>query len=350
MRGVNQLVIALASALPAKGVPTEIVYIPEGDSLIYPQSHPEGILVKMDADKGDTIAAAFQADLEKLAKGNIKPRLDFKHEADGPTAGYPTAFRYEAGRGLMCAVDWSGSGKSAIENRDFAYFSPRFDLADDHRPAGLPERGPLGALVNEPAFREIERIAASAAGTHSHPPKKTMLILATCGLLSAAEAAMPDAEQLAADRVAAMTGSDAEKASRIAELEAELAILKGEKDAAVAECTSAREVRAKGLVEAAVADGRLAPKDEATQEAYRTRITAELATGDTFVQSVLASLVKQHEGLEQPLIVAGQARPETLSVRIEAAQAKARTELGDSATFSRIWDRATEIDPAAFIN
>jgi phage I-like protein len=350
MRGVNRLVIALASALPAKGLPSEIVYIPEGDSLIYPKSHPNGIVVKMDADKGDAIAAAFQSDLERLAKGDITPRLDFKHEADGPISGYPTGFRYEAGRGLLCAVDWSSDGAAAIEGRNYAYFSPRFDLADDYSPAGLPEWGPLGALVNEPAFRKIERIAASDAGTNSTPTTHPMLILATCGLLSAAEAALPDAEKLAADRVVEMTLSDTEKAARIAELEAELAELKGEKEAAVAEASAAREERAKGMVEAAVADGRLAPKDDTTHEAYCSRIAAELASGETFVQTVLAGLVKQHDGLDQPIIEAGQARPETLVARIEAAQVKARTELGESATFSRVWDRASEIDPSAFAN
>ena len=89
---MKTLIIALASALPENSIPEEIVYIPEGDNLIYPQSHPKGVLVKMTADKGDAVAASFQQALEKLAKGNIKPRLDFKHEADGPTARYPTGF------------------------------------------------------------------------------------------------------------------------------------------------------------------------------------------------------------------------------------------------------------------
>lgn len=85
MRAVITLIVAIASALP-----DEIVYIPEGGNLIYPSSHPKGITVKLAAADGEQIAATFNEQLGKLAKGNIKLRLDFKHEADGPTAGYPT--------------------------------------------------------------------------------------------------------------------------------------------------------------------------------------------------------------------------------------------------------------------
>jgi hypothetical protein len=48
MRAVNALIVAIASALP-DGLPDEIVYIPEGENLIYPSSHPKGITVKLAA-------------------------------------------------------------------------------------------------------------------------------------------------------------------------------------------------------------------------------------------------------------------------------------------------------------
>jgi hypothetical protein len=40
-------------------------------------------------------------------------------------------------------------------DKDFSYFSPTFLLDDDGTPAGLPGRGPLGALVDEPAFGDV---------------------------------------------------------------------------------------------------------------------------------------------------------------------------------------------------
>jgi phage I-like protein len=65
----------------------------------------------------------------------------------------------------------TGAGKAAIEGKDFSYLSPSFLIDDNGIPSGLPERGPLAALVNEPAFREIPRIAASDADPLTkHPP------------------------------------------------------------------------------------------------------------------------------------------------------------------------------------
>lgn len=52
MRAVITLIVAIASALPdglPDGLPDEIVYIPEGENLIYPSSHPKGITVKLAA-------------------------------------------------------------------------------------------------------------------------------------------------------------------------------------------------------------------------------------------------------------------------------------------------------------
>jgi len=281
-------------------VPEEIVYLPEGEHLIHPKSHPDGILVKVPAERGEEIAASFQAELERLMALNVRPRFDFRHEADGPTAGYPRSFRYEAGRGLICAVDWSGAGRAAIEGRDFAYFSPRFDLDDEGMPAGLPQRGPLGALVNEPAFREIERIAASDAGDSNKPTKDIRMshtILATCGLLTETEAAGEDAAELARKRVA-------ELEETIAKLTRERDKLKAEAAKSATEASAAREERAQGLVEAAVADGRIAPRDEETQRGFRERITA----GDAFAEKMLSTLPRQHAGLERPLIAGGAAR------------------------------------------
>ena len=302
---MSKLVTALASSLPVDGVPEEIVYIPEGDNHIYPQSHPEGILVKMPASRGEAVAASFQQSLERLSKSNVRPRLDFKHDASGPTSGFPKSFRYQQGRGLMCSVDWSGAGRSAIEGRDFAYFSPRFDLGDDGIPAGLPQRGPLGALVNEPAFREIERIAASAAEAKDQSTiTMSALILATCGLLTEAEAARENAAELARIRVTAMKGDE----TKLSTVEAELVTLKKERDdlktkveASEKAAKEAAGKRADTLVAAAVTDGRIGAKDEESLKDFRERITA----GDAFAEKMLAALPKLNGDMGKPVIEAG---------------------------------------------
>jgi len=292
-----RLITALANPFAStKEAPKEIVYIPEGENHIYPQSHPDGILVRLLPEKGEAVAAAFQADLTKLQGNNVKPRLDFKHDASGPTSGFPTGFRYQPGKGLMCEVDWSGAGKSAIEGRDFAYFSPRFDLDDDGVPMGLPDRGPLGALVNEPAFREIERIAAAEADEHSKIKASTTmpnLILAELGIAESHTTAESDAVKKIKEISA--------EAAKVPGLIKERDDLKTQVEASDKAAKEAAEKRADDLVSAAVADGRIAAKDDETQKGFRERISA----GDSFAEKMLIALPKQHEGLEKPIVVAG---------------------------------------------
>jgi phage I-like protein len=54
-----------------------------------------------------------------------------------------------------------------VEGRDYSYFSPSFQIGADGAPAGLPDNGAIGALVNNPAFRDMQRIAASHASVNA---------------------------------------------------------------------------------------------------------------------------------------------------------------------------------------
>ncbi len=275
--GMKRTVECLASLIADSGVPDEFVYIPEGKHKIFPKSNPDGVWVNLPADRGEIIAAAFNKDLEQRQKQNVKPWIDFEHANKGPSAGEPTKFRYEKGKGLMCAATWSSAGRAAIEGRDFRYFSGRFDLEGD-MPCGLPERGPLGGLVNEPAFREIPAITASEAD-EIIDPTNPMTILASCGLLSETEAALPTAEALARTRVSAMQSESEDRKKKIDELEASLATLKKERDSALAECSAAKQAKIKTIVEAAVAAGKIAPRDEDTKKELTELIEANEALG-----------------------------------------------------------------------
>lgn len=302
-----RLVTAMVHALPAPpegaGIPNEIVYIPEGTHAITAKvdGKVQTIPVSMRPEKGVAVAAQFQSDLERNQKANVRPWFDFEHKR-GAASALPQSFRYEPGRGVMCAVEWTGAGKTAVQGRDFSYFSPEFLNGDDDVPAGLPDRGPLGALVNEPAFREIPRIAAS---DESNNQKKVMslLILATVGLLSADEAARENATELATSRVQAMKGDS----SKIADLDAKIKALQAERDKldneaqeAKVKAADASKSRAESLVAAAAADGRIAPKDDKTKGFYVRLITA----GDAEAEEALASLPKTGADLTSKIVKA----------------------------------------------
>lgn len=338
------LVTALDLSLPKEGQTASIVYIPEGKHTITPSvdGKPKEITIKMEASTGEKIAAGFQKLLEQRLSDNVRPTFDFDHKDTGPASALPKRFFYSPGQGLMAEVEWTGAGRRAIESKDYSYFSPTFLMDEDGTPAGIPERGPLGALVNEPAFRDIPRIAASKAKIQPHTEPMSKLILAALNV----NAADADAEKEAVSKIDAMKKQKADLEAKIKSMEAEYGSMKKKAEAAEAKIEAANKARAESLVKAAIADGRIAPKDEDKQAKFREKIEA----GDTFAEEMLAELPKLHEGIDQPIVKAGAEKSKPAAARIEAAQAKARARLGDTASFSQVWEAASEIDPEAFQN
>jgi phage I-like protein len=318
---MRSLITAFASALPVEGIPDEIVYLPEGEHQITPwvDGKPKPITVKVPAARGTQIAASLQASLVRRQQANVRPWFDFEHKA-GVASALPKSFRYEPGRGVMASVEWTGAGRAAIEGKDFSYFSPVFFLGDDGVPDGLPERGPLGALVNEPAFREIPRIAASdAAESIEEPPAMSKLIFAALAISAAAE----NAETEAVKAIDKLKVEAADAKSEAARLKTENDALTKRVEASDASAATARKERADTLVKAAVADGRIAPKDTEKQDKFRAKIEA----GDTFAEEILAQLPKQHAGLDKPVITAG--ADKTAATNIDE-KAKALVTAGDA--------------------
>lgn len=330
------LITALDRTPSINGEPKSIVYIPEGIHTIRPTvgGSPETITVKMEPEQGEKVAAAFQGKLDSMLTQNVRPFLDFDHK-EGPASGLPKRFHYEKGKGLMLEVEWTGKGRKAIEGKDYSYFSPTFYKGDDGVPSGIPERGPLGSLVNSPAFRDIPRIAAADARDQHENQEKTM-----SKLIFAALAINASADNAEADAVKAIEKLKTDHAS----VKASLTSAEQERDELKAKVEAANKSRAESLVKAAVADGRIAPKDEDKQAKFLDKIEA----GDTFAEEILAQLPKSFDGIDQDVITAGADKPANTGNRIEAAQAKARAELGSSADFQLVWARAAEIDPKAF--
>jgi phage I-like protein len=94
-----------------------------------------------------------------LAK-HVQPFIDFDHEGKASAAN-PKGFRWVTGKGVYLALEWTKGGRERVEGKDYRYFSPTFHVGPDGEPNGLPESGAIGALTNNPAFRDIQRIAAS---------------------------------------------------------------------------------------------------------------------------------------------------------------------------------------------
>lgn len=339
---VQRVEASFINPLQPGSVPAAVVYIPEGEHVITPyvNGKPKQVKVKLDAQSGPSIAAKFQADLEKRQSKNVRPWVDFDHEGR-VSAGNPVSFTYQEGVGLVVAMDWSNAGREAIEGKDYSYVSPTFLLGDDGKPAGLDDQGPILALVNEPAFREIPRIAARHAAQPQHTNEMSKLIFAALGVDPEAE----NAEQTAVSQIEAMKS---DYKSKMDELEAKIAAMQKERDElkekmSRAEAAAAEETakRHEAIIEAAVAAGKVAPEDEDT----KGELVSLLQANESLAVKMIEKL--PGESPMTPVISAGAGPLHKNGDRVEAALAKAKAS-NPNASFVSQWEKAREIDPEAF--
>jgi len=274
-----------------------IVFMPEGEHTITASvdGKPQTITVTVDP----RVLASFTEDLGKRKESNIRPFGGFDHEK-GAASFIPLEFRYEDGVGLMLDVEWTKAGREAIEGKDYSYFSPSF-LVRNGIPFGLPKRGEVGSLVNDPAFEDIPRIAAS----NSQHNSDIMEHLVKLGLVSSdtneeealvvaqsnldelkekAEKAEEASEVQAAEEeeieVKKETEEEAEKVTtetaspeeELADMKIAYAKLKEEYNAAMEKLNASSEAAAAAAVEDAVAAGRIAPQDEDAKAFWKQSI------------------------------------------------------------------------------
>lgn len=152
------LVWAAASQTLDGQTPESIVYLPKGEWKITPTVNGKAgsVEVMVDSDA----AKVLQESLNTRLKDTVRPHAAFDHKP-GPASFIPKAFKWDDDRGVILEIDWTKSGREAVAGRDYSYFSPTF-LLKDKKVVGLPKDGEIGSLTNNPAFRRIQRIAASA--------------------------------------------------------------------------------------------------------------------------------------------------------------------------------------------
>jgi len=326
------LILASMPPLTLSGVKEKIVYIPEGNFTINPtvNGKPGEITSRIDPSKGDEIAASLNEQLKVLNSKNVRPFIDFDHEG-GISAGECKNFSYESGRGIVLEMDWSGAGKEAIEAKNYRYFSPTVLIAKDGTPAGLPDSGPIGALVNDPAFREIERIAAARANTPEPTKQKNNInmsdILVKAGLLDVAEGAQSDALDVATKRVSAMKDSMKDGDKKYAEAMKTVEEYKAKYEAMKKEMEAMKTAKAEKTVKDAVAAGHIAPKDTDSQEFWKKNL---LIDHDAAEKALFVSAKKVEASDMTGKVITSQATPTDLDTKvasmIQAGNAKDKNE------------------------
>lgn len=297
-----RIITAAFTSAVLKNAPGEIVYIPVGSSKINAtvSGKPGEITVNVPTEKGAAIAATLQAALAKRLSSPVRPRLAFDHQRTGPASGHPTSFSFDPARGIILSAGWSNSGRAAIEGGDYGYFSPTFLIDEDGTPSGLPDKGEIGSLVDEPAFRSIGLIAAADADLNTETKtSNTMskLIFAALAISAAAE----NAETEAVNAISALKVEAADAKQKLVILEAANAEMKVKVEAAEASVKVANDKRLDSKVEAVFAAGKAAPKDEVTRKALRELVEASEVIFDNHV----ATLPAKFASLENAIVTGG---------------------------------------------
>ncbi len=262
--------------------PNEIMYMPAGSHTIEARvgGEPKTLDVKVTAKT----AAKLQQDLDELLAQNVEPFIDFDHEGKA-AAAIPKRFKWVAGKGVYLELDWTKTGRESVEGKDYRYFSPTFNIGSDGSPSGLPESGAIGALVNNPAFRDMQRIAASRAQQNDDAekePKQQMSDKMRSTLTKLGIIDDDDSDEDAADKVskkvkAWMKGDDDTKDTKDAKAKAKKSDdddksqyedMKAKKEEAESSLAKMIDRNAENAVTAAITAGKIPGKNEDLKKFY----------------------------------------------------------------------------------
>lgn len=277
---------ALATGLP-DDLPEVIMWMPGGTHTITARRGSRPVTVSVLVDR-HTAAAAQQSLDEYMAASRQKPCFDFNHD-EKEAAGWPMEFFWSEAPepGVYARVQWSDAGRSAIQGRRYRSFSPTFDVDFAKNPAPIKARKLtfMGALTNDPAFRDIRPLWAKHAGaqsstnknqdhTHRMTPEQIAALQAKLAEMEQENAALK-AQAATAESAEALKAKEAQHTQAIQAKQAEVDAIKAQLASAQQAITAARQKDAELAVKAAVARGALPPKDEAIQAKWRSLIEAD---------------------------------------------------------------------------
>jgi len=85
--------------------------------------------------------------------------VDFEHKVDGGSAGWiKELYLTEDGTRLRAKIDWTPKGEKALQDKEYAYFSPDFEFNYEDNETG-EKHGPVlkgAALTNRPVIKRME--------------------------------------------------------------------------------------------------------------------------------------------------------------------------------------------------
>ena len=322
-------VFASAIALPAaaESAPEWFMFLPAGRHTI--SADMGGKPQRSTFVINENTVTALNADLAKRKAEGPAPFFGFDH-VDGRASAWPEEFAWRPD-GVYARVRWTPDGEQAVTVRAagqlpaYRYFSPGF-LRDPktNEIIGLAP-GEAGSLVNNPAFREIAKVAAKNVPAPAGQPKTQNMkheeiaqAVVKAGLLTEAEAAGDTAGTLTSERLTALNKADTVRASQAADIQT----WRARAEKAETTLTTMRESAATSAVAEAVRAGIIPAKDKDTQEFWHGAI---LDHGETAVKAMMAGkpVVPKDSGAGSPGAGEGQPSADKESTRYQAVRAKA---------------------------
>jgi len=265
----------------------------EADGRVWCMLFPTGVWSRADFPEGqvDFNAQLFAQMIESWQAAK-KPALPITfHHADpwGPAeakeaAGWIEELKADAD-GLWGLVKWTADAAELIEADKYRYLSPEWSMASTDRRSGEPS-GPWcfgAALLNDPFFHEMPRVAAQQQPTHQPPAAQAeeqhMTLKRINRALGLAEGVDEEAAFAAVEKLVASSKVTEEKLTaaaakdvKLTALEANVATLKAAHDALAEENAKhkaemlSRDVD--GLIASALAEGK--PMSDPMRETVRT--------------------------------------------------------------------------------
>ena len=275
----------------------EIPYLPAGIHEITPISGGIGRAIKVLVDP--SAAVAMEERRQAIVNKGKRPFLDMNHD-DNAASFRPSKFIWRDGEGVVCLGAWTGSGKKAVDGKDYCGFSPVFHV-DNKRanPARVVTRlsdlSPnMGGLVNDPAFNALalwskndeQLVNAGVNGDNAETVRENMETEKDIAALRAKqEELQKEVEALKASAADDQKLSQSQVELRNIELEIEVSELKAKGDSLDKQVRDTNKKAAEASIKAAIQRGAILPKDTKTQ----TELIAR-ATSDPSFNSIIAAM------------------------------------------------------------
>ncbi|MHB8520722.1 MAG: phage protease [Limisphaerales bacterium] len=261
----EELILARAMGVDVTALPGEFMYMPAGDHEINASRAGRPVSVRVHIDRGT--AEALQQSLEAHSSETPhRPFFDFDHDNNKASA-WPRKFFWRD-TGVFVAVEWTKSGAEAVQGKDYRAFSPSFfvDAKDPAHVTGAPLD--MGGLVNNPAFKNI--LPLWAKNQETEKPKTNVM---TEQELAALQAKLQKLEQENQELKAKAASSDS--ADAIQAKDKQITDITAQLNTAREAIQARRKADAEAAVNAAVARGAIAPKNEVIRAKWQTMIEAD---------------------------------------------------------------------------